>query len=123
MVEQVTRVYGTGGILSVDTKSPSDRMSEIIPGLTPVQLAVLRDYLTRSAADIAGIRSDMDREVAAGKMRFMARLMEDSILDRQQQGSQKKQPPSAQAVADKAAPAPDVRAVETMPDGPPLRIA
>lgn len=123
MVEQVTRVYGTGGILTVEPKSPSERLSEVIPSLTPVQLAVLRDYLTRSAADIAGIRSDMDRDITAGNMRLMSRLMEESIQKRQQPGFQNGQAQTAQAGVSKAASAPEVMAVEASQNGPPLRIA
>jgi hypothetical protein len=123
MAEKITRVFGTGGIVSVDPKSPADKMSEIIPGLTPPQLAALRDYLTRSAADIVGIRSDVDRDVLAGKMRFMARMMEDSILKRQQQGGPKDQPQLSQNAAPKAAPAPEAPSVDGPQNVPPLRIA
>jgi hypothetical protein len=123
MVEKITRVFGTGGIVSVDPKSPADKMSEIIPTLTPPQLAALRDYLTRSAADIVGIRSDVDRDVLAGKMRFMARMMEDSILKRQQQGGSKDQSNGVQNEAGKGAPASGNTTSETSQNQPPLRIA
>lgn len=117
-VQPIEEVRVNQPVGRVDPVAPSDRVAEIVPALTPPQVAALRDYLVRTAADVTNIRTQVDKDILAGQMRFLARLLDENLGERQRrakgQGGATARPAASTV---KPAPRPPT------PPSPPLEIA